>query len=61
MVTTNTTVSLSTTKTSVKTKKKKIEGVVGHDALPANAPRTKKNKKSKKSDFEKENMSVVST
>lgn len=58
MITSNT-VTSSVTKTSTKTKKKKIDGVAGNDASQA-TPKIKKTKKSKKSELEKENISVVS-
>jgi len=48
-------------KSEIKTKKKKIEGFASNDVTSSNlTPRTKKTKKSKKGDLGKENMSVVS-
>ncbi|KAK0087537.1 hypothetical protein PV325_000787 [Microctonus aethiopoides] len=58
VITTSSTLISTTTKNSTKTKKKKIDGNVDNDALPINTPRTKKTKKSKKNDLEKENISV---
>ncbi|XP_024881522.1 uncharacterized protein LOC112460852 isoform X5 [Temnothorax curvispinosus] len=50
---------VTSSKGGTKTKKKKIEGVAGNDATSPNlTPRTKKTKKSKKNDLEKENISV---
>ncbi|XP_024881520.1 uncharacterized protein LOC112460852 isoform X3 [Temnothorax curvispinosus] len=51
---------VTSSKGGTKTKKKKIEGVAGNDATSPNlTPRTKKTKKSKKNDLEKENISVT--
>ncbi|XP_024881523.1 uncharacterized protein LOC112460852 isoform X6 [Temnothorax curvispinosus] len=53
---------VTSSKGGTKTKKKKIEGVAGNDATSPNlTPRTKKTKKSKKNDLEKENISVKSS
>lgn len=69
-VITTSTITSTTTKSSAKIKKKKIEGVIGNSDVTSQSPpqssintsRTKKVKKSKKkSDLEKENISVVST
>ncbi|XP_044013619.1 uncharacterized protein PF11_0213 isoform X4 [Aphidius gifuensis] len=57
-VITSNTVTSSVSKTSTKTKKKKIDGVAGNDASQT-TPKIKKTKKSKKSELEKENISVT--
>ncbi|XP_057338553.1 F-actin-monooxygenase MICAL3 isoform X9 [Microplitis mediator] len=67
-VITTSTITSTTTKSSAKIKKKKIEGVIGNSDVTSQSPpqssintsRTKKVKKSKKkSDLEKENISVT--
>ncbi|XP_008549205.1 kinesin-related protein 4 isoform X4 [Microplitis demolitor] len=69
-VITTSTITSTTTKSSAKIKKKKIEGVIGNSDVTSQSPpqssintsRTKKVKKSKKkSDLEKENISVKSS
>ncbi|XP_074103874.1 uncharacterized protein LOC141530585 isoform X1 [Cotesia typhae] len=69
-VITTSTITSTTTKSSAKIKKKKIEGVIGNSDVTSQSPpqssisasRTKKTKKSKKkSDLEKENISVKSS